>query len=451
MTQQTSNIVTAFGNRHHLIDIVFGKVFKHNTCPGTILVLDYMGRGAIYLSETNKMSLYQKDIFWLDLDDRRHTMQLLRINNSPHANNILKRVLHLLCYISDSKIKDYTVDWFVKTAISFSKSGSFTLSTLLKILNIPEIKPLYFASNIDQEEIIALQKLLIWALKYPSIYSVSEGLHQVSLENYFSEKSVVWIECLSEHLEKTEHSILSGIIDIASENALKNYSLQTPNSKLDFTVIHIFPPQNNFSVLPDWIKEKQKNIRHICLLSFASDKPLNKNSYAWVKESENIWIIGGVGSIRRNVHKAWLSEKELNQIEDMAEGKVWIKTNKTGKAIIANVRMNEDSLNLSHKFRSETNKNMKTTSILQMSTEIEIQSPIITGEIGLYKKLADKEFLRQGWNRIKEARKDSHGIDKITIRYFGNNIERELDELQYELRNKKYQCRPLRRIYMEKP
>jgi len=451
MKQQTPNIVTVLGSKHYAIDIVFGKVFKYNTCPGTILVLDYMGRGAIYLSETNKMSIYQKNIFWFDAADRRHTIQLLKINNSAHANKILERVMHLLCSSAGIKIKDSTLGWFIKTAINFSRSGAITLSVLLRLLIVPEIKRLYFNSDIDQEEIIALQKLLVWALKYPSIYAVSEGVHQVSLENYFSEKSVVWVECLSEHLEKTEHSILSGIIDITAENAIKNYFTKAPNSKLDLTVIHIFPPQNPFPELPDWIKENQKNIKHVCLLSFSPDKTINKIGHGWVKESENIWITGGIGNIRRNMHNNWLTEIEMKQIENMDLGKVWVKSNYTGKAIIANVRTSEDSFNLSHKLRVEAYKKMKTTSVQQMSTEIDVLSPVKQGIVGLYRKLFDKEYLRQGWNRVKEGKKDSHGIDKVTIRNYGNNIESELDELQNELKNKKYQCRPIRRIYFEKP
>jgi len=51
---------------------------------------------------------------------------------------------------------------FVKTAINFSRSGVIILSDLLRLLTVPEIKRLYFYSDIDQEEIIALQKLLVY-------------------------------------------------------------------------------------------------------------------------------------------------------------------------------------------------------------------------------------------------------------------------------------------------
>ncbi len=448
--QNTPNIVTVLGNAHNAVDVVFRKVFKFNTCPGTVLVLDYMGRGAAVLSEMNKMSMLKKNVHWFDLDDRRHTIQLLQISNSPHTKNTLERLFHFLINISNSKVSQKTIDWIVNTAERFAMDGYLHLTTLIKLITQQEVKQLFNDSGINQDEIIALQQLLIWALRFSSVYSISEGVNQSKLENLFSEKTVIWIESFYEHLERNEHHLISGFEDIIAENAIKNYYYNNPNSKLDFTVLHIYPPQKPFSEFPEWIKEKTRNIRHIGIHNFLADEPLSKNALNWVDAAENVWVVGKIENLKRGVHKNWLKESEMTLIDNLEHGKVWIRSNKTGKAIVANVKMNEDQLSFSYQLRVHSNQNRKFTSVQQMSTEVDYLTNKKDGAIGLYKKLCDIDFLRQGWSRVNEGKKDSHGIDKITIKEYGQNLEKELAELQHELLNKKYRCRPLRRVNIEK-
>ena len=455
---QPPNIVTVLGSTSSSIDIVFKKVFKYNVCPGTILILDYTGRGAVILSDSNKMSLLKKNIHWFDIDDRRHTTQLLRLNSSPHVKIILERLLRLIINSTQSAISDKTINWLINTAAKYSESGPINLVTLLRLLTIPEIKRLNIDMNTSEEEIATLQKLITWSLQFPSIYAVSDGINPASMEYFFSDKTVIWIEALSEHLENLEHQLVSGIIDIAVENSIKNYFWNNPDSKLDFTIVHIYPHPKSFPEIPNWIKEtsanysnQYKNIRHISIHNFRPDISIKKITEDWVKAAENIWVVGKVEPLNRNKHKNWLNDLEMNMIESLQRGKVWLKSNRTGKAIIASVNISDEALELSHQLRAISYRNKKHTSIIQMSTQINSLSSKKQGIVGLYKKLSDKEFLRQGWYRVKEGKKDSHGIDKITIKAFGGNVERELTELEYELQNNKYKCRPLRRVYIEKP
>ena len=445
------NIVSILSSTQNAVDVTFRKLFNHNFCPGTILVADYTGRGAIVLSNSNKMSLLQKNIFWFDLNDRRHTVNLLRINNSPHVKVILERVLTFIARITGVNFSDEAINWFVNTAARFSENGPITLLSLLKLLSIPEIKQHYIDSNIKQEEIIAFEKILIWAMRFPSVYALSDGINHSNLEKYFANKTIIWLESFYEHFEQKEHWLLSGLLDIIMENELKNYFCHNPNSKLDFTILHLYPPQKPFAVFPQWIKNISQNVKHISIHNFQPDSPLHKITHEWIKASENIWVVGKVSPIKKNIHKAWLSDAEMDKIETLENGRVWIKSKKTGKAIIAHARMFDEQMNLSHQFRVRSNRNKKTTFVSQMSSEVDYINLKANGIIGLYKKLCDKEFLRQGWNRVKTGKKDSHGIDKVTIKEFGENIEKELDEIQTELKEKKYKCSPLRRIYLEKP
>ncbi len=81
--QNSFNIVTVLGSTHKAVEVVFRKVFEHNTCLGTILVLDYMGRGAAVLSEFNKTSMLKKNVltnlrgFYEQLPQNKKTSQCL--------------------------------------------------------------------------------------------------------------------------------------------------------------------------------------------------------------------------------------------------------------------------------------------------------------------------------------------------------------------------------------
>lgn len=328
--------------------------------------------------------------------------------------------------------------------------------SFLRLLTVPEVKRLYFDLSINDEEVATLEKIINWSLQFSSVYAVTDGINPVLLENHFSKKTVIWIESLSEHLETVEHQILSGIIDISVENSLKNYFSKHPDSdsNFDFTLVHIYPPHKSFNEIPQWIEESSsigKNIKHISIHNLQPERSFRKITKDWIKASENIWVVDKVESFKRKLHKNWLNDFEMEMIENLEPGKVWLKSNKSGKAIIASVKTWDETLELSHQFRVLANRNRKTTSIIQMSSEANSFNGKSKGVIGLFKKLSNKEFLRQGWYRVKEGRKDSHGIDKVTIKEFGNNVEEELKELQKELESNKYKCRPLRRIYLKKP
>ena len=445
------NIVTILGSSHTAVGAAFQKLFKFDVCPGTMLIIDYAGRGAVLLSESNKMSLLKKDIRWFDLGDRRHTLQLFQVNNSPHIRNILQRTYDVILNATGNHVSDETLNWLIKTAAKYSEDGPINLLTLLRLLSIPEVKQLYAEAKVKQEEISTIQNALTWTLKFPLVYAISNGVNQVDLEYCFSDKTVIWIELPYEHLEKNEHYLLSGFVDIAVEDAIKNFYDTNPNSKLDITVLHVYPPQKPFPILPQWIKDRIKNVRHVSVHNYQPSSPIKKLTNEWIRASENIWITGKIGPIKRSMHNTWLTDKEMDQIEALDDERVWVKSNKVGKAITAHVKTFEQPPNLPHRLRVLSNRNKKLTSISQMGSEVDSLGLKTRGITGLYDRLCDKELLTQGWHRVKSGRADSHGIDKITIKEFGNNIEKELDELRYELRQRKYKCRPLRRVYLEKP
>ena len=65
-------------------------------------------------------------------------------------------------------------------------------------------------------------------------------------------------------------------------------------------------------------------------------------------------------------------------------------------------------------------------------------------------KVNRRENLQASYERTKRN-KGTHGVDNISIKYFGKHLEENLNKLQEELNSGTYRPRQLRRIYIPKP
>ncbi len=61
----------------------------------------------------------------------------------------------------------------------------------------------------------------------------------------------------------------------------------------------------------------------------------------------------------------------------------------------------------------------------------------------------DEELLAKCYKELRRGA--ACGVDGVTVEAYGRNLEANLKDLVVRLRNKKYRCRPVRRVYIPKP
>jgi len=97
-------------------------------------------------------------------------------------------VLWSLRAVSGAAVGDSTLTWATEAAWQLSKDGAVGLRALLKTLASPATRRWFLDTQTDPADLGRLLQALAWALRFPSIYSLSEGNNRLSLRQGPNEK-----------------------------------------------------------------------------------------------------------------------------------------------------------------------------------------------------------------------------------------------------------------------
>ncbi len=445
-------IIAMLGGAQTVTDLALRKTLKLKHPSDLVIILDYTGRGAMMLGDTNKMGLLHHAVTWYDLANRQRPAALFAVSESGHLRMIITRALRLIREVAQNTLSDATIEWAAAAASRLSQNSMVTLNALYKSLASTDVRRWFLDAPNHPNDLSNLLEMLAWALRFPSVYAISEGTNQINLKQVLESTTFLWVEMLTEHFERHEYYLAAGLMEIAIEDAVRSFKEPQANSLKNRSVCitHLFPPFAHAAVIPVWIKETSDAVRHTGVFSLYGDKSLHPSQLSWIQESSEVWIAGKTQTLQAAAHHHWLTEHEISHINKLDAGNLWIRANKVNQFIVAKTRTMKAMISDGHQLRRNTTLRFHPSSVMQMSSAMPPeQKPRVRDN--LYQQLCDIEFLRLGWSKIHSNNKKSHGCDQITIPMFKENLENELAQLQKELVTHNYHCRPLRRCNIKKP
>ena len=230
-TQVQRETLTVLGCGLHAASAALTSALRFKTRPGSLIVQDATGRGAMILSDENKAGLERKRVIWVDLADRRHPVSLFQLRRSPHFRAIWLRVLTALRDVAGVDVPSKVLEWASEVAWSLSSDGSVGLTALFRGLSSAETRRWFLDTRNEPSGLGKLLRVLSWVLSFPAVYDLSEGDNHGNLLHVFDQPSVVWLESAIEHFEPKEHMLVQVLTVAAIEDALRTMAGESEHWK----------------------------------------------------------------------------------------------------------------------------------------------------------------------------------------------------------------------------
>jgi RNA-directed DNA polymerase len=433
--------------------LMLREALRFKTRSGSLIVQDTTGRGAELLSPGIKMGLDRKRVIWVDVADRRRPVSLFQVKRSVHLRSLWARVLKSLSTIAKVDIADAVINWAADAAYRLSSDGSVGLGALFRCLSSAETRHWFLESKIEPSGLGKLLDMLTWVLSFPAVYAISEGENRGNILDALSKPSVLWIEAPIEHFEPKEHAIVQLLVEASLEDVLRTMAAsgeQYREIMRGLTLLHLYPDAHVALPIEGWVDTHLGLVRHVSVHRLDPERPLSAQALSWVQRAESLWFTGHKVPIDPKCHAAWLSDVEAARLHELTGSELWIKSNRTGKAIVARVRERTSDLALAARLRNIAVRRRRAASLDQVAASVKSFANPPDSQRDLYARLCDVEVLRAGWFRVQESKTRAFGVDGITATAFGVVVEKELKALSDELRAGRYCPKPLRRIQIPK-
>lgn len=435
------------GRVPYAADLALRRILHAKQRGQPLVVVDYQGNLASFLTEKNKGNLHKEPLLWCDLANRRRPTALFRFTQSPGMKPALRGFIESCVGYFAASVSGPTIDAAVDLAYRLSEHGTVGLAALVHGLRRPETSHPLRRDQSLAGELDRLIEMLEWTLRFPGVWSLSEGNNFIDLPRALRFGGTVWIELPGSHFERMEHQVSSWMVDAAIIDALFSVGSVKPvadASRNAPVIVYGFPTA---CPLPLAISEA----KHVGLFHFSAAHALPAAARHWLEADADCWIAGDIGDLPAAAHTAWLDETERKRLRDLQPGEVWVRSGANHKAVTVLVRKPEANSSLAQSFRRQAQKHLRVTPVKQFSSALVNNDAYAPQNADLYRKLCTKEALFAGWFRVKTHNRLSHGHDRITIEQFGAMLDVELARMVEELAEGRYRCRPLRISRIPKP
>ena len=439
---ETPRPLLVLGRVTNVADLALRRILHARKRGQPLVVVDYQGHLASLLTERNKGNLHKGPLLWCDLANRRRPSAVFRFKQSPGMKPALRGFLMHCVHGLVVPVSAVTIDLAVEQAYRLAAHGSIGLATLVHSLKRPEALHALRRDRSAAAELDQLLELLDWLLRFPAVWSLSEGNNAVDVGHAIAQGTTVWLEMPQAHFERLEHQVVSWMIDAVLADAVSCAHDHGPDGKevrQPPIVMHGFPADCPAPFATDSARTKQ-----IALFAFSAAHTLPTAAQNWLQTGADCWIVGEVGEIPANTKTEWLGEAGRIRLRDLQPGQVWVRSGANQQAVTALVRPPEANLSLASAYRRLAAKKLHLTPVKQFSSAFLSQTANAPQNADLYGKLCTQQALYAGWFRVKAHNRQSHGADRITIEQFGVMLDTELAQLAQELLEGRYRCRPLR-------
>ena len=429
-------------------DLALRRVLHAKERGQPLVVIDYQGLLASALTNRNKGNLGKSPLLWCDLANRRRPNAMFRFTQSPGMKLALRGfidqcVRHMVVPVSPA-----TIDTVVELAYRMADQGSIGLAALVNSLRRPETSHLLRRNQSVGPDLNQLVDILSWTLRFPSVWSLSEGNNPVKLERHLAMGGTIWLEMTAPHFELIEHQVVSWMVDAAIADVLLSYKPKQADGQAKPhapIVMYGFPP-----ACPHPFACNAVAAKHIGIFPFSNNHTLPVPAKQWLDADCDVWIAGPVGELPANAKTAWLNDAERLRLKELEIGQVWVRSGLDKKAVTALVRPPEPEAQMSRTIRHQSFKRLRTSPVKQFCSAVSNQDVQLPLNTDLYRRLCGYDALYAGWFRVKSHNRYSHGFDRITIEQFGTMVDLEIAQLAIELTEGRYRCRPLRTVRIPK-
>jgi group II intron reverse transcriptase/maturase/CRISPR-associated endonuclease Cas1 len=437
------------GRTPNASDLALRRTLRAKEPGQTLIIADYQGSIASRLTERNKGNLHRSPLLWCDLANRRRPASLFRFRRSSGMKAALRAFLESCTHWLSAPVSQRTIEAAVDLGYRLADQGAIGLAALMRSLRRPELVHPLRREPGGNDELNRLAELLDWALRFPSVWALSEGNNPVDLGGALRAGGTIWIEMPYTHFERLEHQLVSRMVEAVLLDALLSLRDVEPGR------IALLPPIILYG-LPSTAPlpmafARDVAAKQIGLFRFEASYPLSAAARPWLDIDADCWVAGEIGTLPAGGKTDWLSETECIRLKNLEFGQVWVRSGVDRKAVTMLARRAETCASLAHGYRNQALKRLRLTPVKQFSTALANVEPPVPLNADLYSTLCTKEALLAGWFRVKTHNRHSHGSDRVTIDQFGGTLETQLDLLVSELAQGRYRSRPLRTVRIPKP
>ncbi|MFN0164351.1 MAG: reverse transcriptase domain-containing protein, partial [Burkholderiales bacterium] len=423
-------------------DLTLKRVLRGKERGHPLIVVDYQGVLADQLSERNKGNLRKGPFVWCDLANRRRPIALFRFRRSLAMKVALTAFLANCSRQLAAEIPKGAIDAAAELSLRMADQGSVGLAALARGLRRPETSLPLRRDPEAARAIDRLAEMLEWMLRFPTVWSLSEGNNPIDLKAACAAGGTVWLELPAPHLERQEHRIAAAMVEAAVLHALMGEDDDVgnpPPKRAMATVVFGFPEACPSTMLVTGLVARQ-----VGLFALTDTLPRAVAAKPWLDSGADCWVAGSVGDLPAAAHPWLLNDAERQRLGSLEAGQVWVRSGATGKAVTVLVRPPEPGATMAQGFRRESLKRLSVSPVKQFSSAISANVVPAPPNADLYQRLCTREALLAGWFRVKMNNRHSHGSDRVTIAQFGAALEAEIRQLLEELTAGRYRCRPLR-------